>query len=74
MTVEGPDLQACDTLAALFEAGLGDATIARREGVQTVEVCREAPSAAEALAAALLGLNQAVPHASVVRVDVDLEH
>ncbi len=52
LIVEGTDLQAEPTIAALFEAGCADATVGRVDGVQYVDFDREAENLAEAVQSA----------------------
>ena len=51
--VEGADLQAEPVINALFEAGCEDATVGRADGVQYIELDREAKSFSQAVFSAV---------------------
>ena len=53
LIVDGPDLQDDAFIDALFEAGCGDATVGRIDGVQYLDFDREAANPAEAILSAV---------------------
>ena len=53
LIVEGPDLQADETIDALFEAGCDDALVGRSEGVQYLDFDRETSCLEEAVLSAV---------------------
>lgn len=58
LVVEGADLQAEPLIDAVFEAGCGDATVGRSEGIQYVDFSRDAPSLDEAIQSAIRDLRR----------------
>ena len=55
---EGADLQTQPSIDAVFEAGCGDSTVGRSEGIQYVDFDREAPSLGEAIQSAIRDLSR----------------
>ena len=53
LIVDGPDLQDDTCVDALFEAGCGDATVGRIDGIQYLDFDREAVNPAEAILSAV---------------------
>lgn len=58
LIVEGADLQSQPLIDELFEAGCGDATFGRSDGVQYADFDREAPSPGAAILSAVRDIEQ----------------
>ncbi len=69
LIIDRPDLQHDRTLDALYEGGFDDATFGVENGVQYIELAREAGSYGTALFGAMAALREIVP--DVVISDVD---
>lgn len=65
-----PDLQADEVIDELYEAGFADSTIASGDGVQIIDVHRDAPTLADALLSAITAL-RAVADVAILRVEPD---
>ena len=67
LIVEGPDLQADETIDGLFEAGCDDALVGRSEGVQYLDFDRETSCLEEAVLSAVADI-ESVEGLEVVRI------
>ncbi len=69
LLLHGADPLQEQSLNALFEAGCGDGTFGRRDGVYRADFDRKAPSLAEAISSAREQVEAAVPGLEVFRVE-----
>lgn len=70
LVLDGPSLEDAD-LDRLFDLGCDDAIFGERAGMQVAEFDRSAPTFASALVSAISDVEEALPTATVVRVEPD---
>ena len=67
LIVGGPDLQSDTVVAALFDAGCGDALIGRADGIQYLDFDRDGPNLETAILSAISDVER-LPDVEVIRI------
>ena len=67
LIVGGPDLQSDTVVAALFDAGCGDALIGRTDGIQYLDFDRDGPNPETAILSAIADVER-LPDVEVIRI------
>ena len=67
LIVEGPDLQSDTVVAALFDAGCGDALVGRTDGIQYLDFDRDGPNPETAILSAIADVER-LPDVEVIRI------
>ena len=67
LIVGGPDLQSDTVVAALFDAGRGDALVGRTDGIQYLDFDRDGPNLGTAVLSAIADVER-LPDVEVIRI------
>lgn len=67
LIVGGPDLQSDTVVAALFDAGCGDALVGRTAGIQYLDFDRDGPNPETAILSAIADVER-LPDVEVIRI------